>query len=210
MACGLIQEQIGSVLRCKGRCNVMLTGGRSAERLYGAWSELPEFQLLKGVSFYFCDERCVPEGSSESNYGMAMRGLFRRGVPGGCEVFPMDGAQSDRESAARRYEYLLPKVIDVMLLGVGEDGHVASLFPKTTALNEQKRLVIPITGPKSPCDRLTITPPVIKSARSVFVLASGFAKALVLRSALNMPEDYFCLPARLALNATWLLDEKLP
>lgn len=210
MVAALVQARIDSVLQRQGRCSVMLTGGRSAERLYGVWSELPEFSLLKGVRFYFGDERCVPADHPESNYGMVMRSLFRRGVPAGCSVFPMDGADPDRDAAARRYDEALPEKMDVLLLGVGEDGHVASLFPNSAALQEQKRWVIPITGPKPPIDRLTITPPVIANAQSVFVLAVGGAKAAVLYSALNMPADFACLPARLALKATWLLDAELP
>jgi 6-phosphogluconolactonase len=209
-AANLLHGSVLSILAEQGTCSVMLTGGRSAALLYDTWSSLPGFQQISGVWFYFGDERCVHPDHPESNYGMVMQTLFQQGVPMGCSVFRMEAEADDRNRAALRYEELLPAAIDVLLLGVGEDGHIASLFPNNTALQEQKRWVIPITGPKPPFDRLTITPPVIANARSVFVLAVGESKAAVLHSALNMPTDFDRLPARLALKATWLLDSVSP
>ena len=104
---------------------------------------------------------------------------------------------------------LLPDSIDVLLLGVGEDGHIASLFPNSTALQELNRRVISITGPKPPFKRLTVTPQVITKARSVFVLATGSAKAAMLYAALDNPNDIETLPARITLGGTWLIDHLL-
>lgn len=210
LAAGLIQDNINAVLRKQGCCNVMLTGGRSAERLYTAWSGLPALLQMTGVRFYFGDERCVPPDHPESNFGMAMRSLFSRGVPVGCTIFRMEADDPDHEAAALRYDDELPNMIDVMLLGVGEDGHIASLFPNSAALHETDRRVVSITGPKPPFDRLTITPPTIAQAKSVFVLATGTAKAAVLSMALQAPNDFDTLPVRLVLNTTWLLDTALP
>ena len=77
----------------------------------------------------FGDERCVPPDHDESNYGMAMQTLFSHGVPIECSVFRMEADAIDIEAAEQRYADLLPDSIDVILLGVGEDGHIASLFP---------------------------------------------------------------------------------
>lgn len=205
----LIQDCITAVVQENGKCSVMLTGGRSAERLYTTWAELPAFRQLSGVCFYFGDERCVPPEHPESNYGMAMRALFGRGVPPGCSVFGMAADDPDREAAATRYSEALPETIDVMLLGVGEDGHVASLFPGAVSLRETSRSVVPVVGPKPPNERLTITPPVIARARSIFVLATGAAKAQVLINAQQFADDFDEIPACLVLNATWLLDTPL-
>lgn len=211
MAAVLIHGRINAVLKSQGQCSVMLTGGRSAERLYEAWSAHPGFPLLKGVRFYFGDERCVPADHPESNYGMVMRSLFQRGVPVGCSIFPMDGADPDRDAAAKRYDEALPEKMDVLLLGVGEDGHIASLFPGSEALHEAGRRVAPVVGPKLPRERLTITPSVIKQAGSIFILATGAAKTAVLSDLLSVPgDDVLILPARLVLHATWLLDTALP
>jgi 6-phosphogluconolactonase len=205
-AAGLISDSIKSVLAEQGKCSVMLTGGRSAERLYKAWRDLPAFQKMTGVSFYFGDERCVPPDHAESNYGMAKQTLFPHGASTGYSVFRMEADDTDQEAAAQRYADLLPDSIDVLLLGVGEDGHIASLFPNNASLQERKRRVIPITGPKPPFERLTITPQVITKARSVFVLATGSAKAAMLCTALTNPNDIATLPVRLTLGGTWLMD----
>ncbi|MDO8313512.1 MAG: 6-phosphogluconolactonase [Sideroxyarcus sp.] len=202
----LIQGSINAVLFERGQCSVMLTGGRSAERLYTAWAGLPAFLQMTGVQFYFGDERFVPPDHPESNYGMAMRTLFNQGVPLGCSVFRMEADDPNHEAAALRYEVGLPDKVDVLLLGVGEDGHIASLFPGSVVLKEVHRRVVSVTGPKPPHERLTITPPVIAQARSVFVLATGAAKAQILVKALQKAGDFDTIPARLVLNATWLLD----
>jgi 6-phosphogluconolactonase len=205
-AASLIQGRIDTILLEHSACSVMLTGGRSAAQLYMAWSDLPAFQQITGVRFYFGDERGVPRDNPESNYGMAMRTLFHQGVPAGCAVFRMEADDPDRETAAHRYGETLPDRVDVMLLGVGEDGHIASLFPGSGALHETTRPVVPVIVPKPPRERMTITPTVIARARSVFVLAAGAAKAAVLARALKAPNDVTTLPACLVLNATWLLD----
>lgn len=210
LAAGLVQDSINAILRKQGRCSVMLTGGRSAERFYSAWAELPTFRQMNRVRFYFGDERCVPTDHPESNYGMAIRVLFHRGVPAGCTIFRMEADDPNREAAARRYDKVLPGKVDVMLLGIGEDGHIASLFPGSPALHELSLRVVPVTGPKSPHERLTITPTVIAQAMSIFVLAAGTAKAEVLIKALQAAGDVNTLPARLVLKATWLMDTALP
>lgn len=202
----LIQEHIDSKLRERGCCSVMLTGGMSAERLYLAWIELPTFQQMTGVQFFFGDERCVPPEHPDSNYGMVMRTLFNQGVPAGCSVFRMEADDTDREAATLRYEEILPERVDVLLLGVGEDGHIASLFPGSVALQENGRRAMSVVGTKPPYERLTVTPPVITQANSIFVLASGIAKAQILERALQEKHDFVSMPARLALKATWLLD----
>lgn len=202
----LIQYHINAILLERGQCSVMLTGGESAGRLYTAWAELPDFQEMADVQFYFGDERCVSPNHPESNSGMAMRVLFQRGVPAGCSVFRMEADDTDREATALRYEEILPERVDVLLLGVGEDGHIASLFPGSVALQEIGRRVMSVVGTKPPYERLTVTPPVITQANSIFVLAAGAAKAQILERALQEKHDFVSMPARLALKATWLLD----
>ncbi|MBI5329715.1 MAG: 6-phosphogluconolactonase [Betaproteobacteria bacterium] len=208
VAADAVLARIAARLREVGHCAVMLTGGRSAAQLYTAWARHPEFRSLTGVAFYFGDERCVPPDHSESNYGLAMRTLFASGLPAGCTVQRMEADSADQEAAADRYAAALPDYVDVLLLGVGEDGHIASLFPHSAALGETRRRVVAITGPKPPPRRLTITPPVIRQARSVFVLAAGAAKAAALAEALRTPEAVEALPARMVLGATWLLEDE--
>ncbi len=197
-------------MRATGACSVMLTGGRSAQQLYAAWAALPGFVSLRQVGFYFGDERCVPPDHAESNYGLAMRTLFACGVPPACVVHRLAADAEDLDAAAADYAAALPGEIDVLLLGVGEDGHVASLFPGSAALRERQRRVLPVSGPKAPCRRLTVTPPVLAGARQTLLLASGPAKARVLARALRGAASSDELPLLLARRATCLLDAAVP
>jgi len=177
--------------------------------MYSTWSQEFDICSLKNVSFYFGDERCVPPEHPDSNYGMAMRTLFGSGMPQGCTVHRMEADSDDLLAAASRYATVLPESIDILLLGVGEDGHIASLFPFSAALHESKQRVLPIFAPKQPNQRLTITPPVILQAHSTVVLAPGTAKAAVLAEALHVPNNIDGLPALLAISGTWLLDTSM-
>ncbi len=197
------------MLAGRDSCSVMLTGGRSAERLYLAWAGLESFKSLTGVDFYFGDERCVLPTSPDSNYGLAMRTLFREGVPDGCRVHRMQAEVRDREAACVAYETTLPDRVDVLLLGVGGDGHIASLFPGEKALDDSGRRVVPATAPKSPRPRLTVTPSVVAQARFSFVLAPGEQKARLFERIFLSPADHADLPAKLAARAVWLMDTPL-
>jgi len=94
------------------------------------------------------------------------------------------------------------------LLTVGEDGHIASLFPEHSLLSEESRLAITICdAPKPPSARITISPVVIRSAKKTIVMATGAKKGFVLAEALNNPKDISQLPVRLTVGATWVLDQ---
>ena len=211
IAAQLIQSRIEDTLQREGECSIMLTGGRSAERLYREWGGMTRLWEAKGLHFYFGDERCVPVDQIQSNYGMVMRTLFSKCLAAHNEsIYRMEADAEDVNEAARRYDEILPASIDVMLLGLGEDGHIASLFPQSPALHEQQRRVMAVDCPKAPNMRLTITPPVITHANSIFVLASGWKKAKVFQDAQRDLGDFMSLPARLVLHANWLLDSELP
>lgn len=204
-----IHEQVKSVLHQTGQCQIMLTGGMTARKVYSSWSQEFDISALTSVNFYFGDERCVPVGSPESNYEMTMKALFKNGIPHGCSVSRMEGESDDQDAAANRYDAILPDTIDILLLSVGEDGHIASLFPFSEALHENKRRVVAIDSPKPPKRRLTITPLVISQAHSIFVLASGATKASALRDALLAPADVDDLPVRFAMRGTWLMNTSM-
>jgi 6-phosphogluconolactonase len=118
----------------------------------------------------------------------------------------MPAENPDREAAARAYEALLPDSIDVLVLGIGEDGHTASLFPGAASLREAERRVLAVVGPKPPPERLTITPPVILAARHRIVLASGAGKADAIARALEGPWDPDTTPIQLAKRGAWFVD----
>ena len=195
---------LNQTLAQNGVCHFMLTGGRSATQLYRAWSSLPDYSTgLRGVQFYFGDERCVPPDHAESNYHLARNTLFPHGVPEGVPMHRMDADAENLDTAADRYAAQLPESIDILLLSMGEDGHIASLFPDSPALHELQRPVVPVTGPKPPHQRLTVTPPVIRSASAVIVMAFGEQKRAMYEKALRDPADIDAIPARLVLDRTW-------
>ena len=198
----LIQQKLEQLLQ-KGSAIVMLTGGRSAAQLYTEWQKLHNFKKLTNTTFYFGDERCVPPDHTESNYGMVMRTLFKDGLPNNCKIHRMQAEKQNLEKSAKAYEALLPSSIDILLLGIGEDGHIASLFPNSPQLQEQKRLCLPITGPKPPYKRLTVTPPVIKSAKTTYILAQGSAKNQIIEQAKKNPTDINKLPLQMIKIPIW-------
>ena len=192
----------------QGKCSIMLTGGRSASQLYKAWSQyLYRTKQPTDIQFYFGDERCVSPDHAESNYRMVMTDLFPNEPPTGMSLHRMEAEAEDLYVASGAYSQQLPDKIDILLLSIGEDGHIASLFPQSTALYEHRKKVLSITGPKAPYQRLTITPKVIQSASHVFVMAIGEQKRAVYEKALQDPEDIDSLPARLVLNRNWIFGD---
>jgi 6-phosphogluconolactonase len=123
------------------------------------------------------------------------------------QVHRMEAERADRDAAARDYARLLPGQLDVLLLGIGPDGHTASLFPGSAALDERQRLVLPVIGAKPPAERMTITPPVIEAARKVVVIVSGGDKAAMVARAIEGPLAPQAVPAQLARRGTWFLDQ---
>jgi 6-phosphogluconolactonase len=205
----LIQAAIKVTLLEKGVCNILLPGGRSAELLYSAWNQLPEFRLLSGVNIFFCDERCVPKDNIESNYQLAHSKLFQHCVPEGFTLFRIEAEDPDMSNACRKYADLLPSTIDIAVFGVGEDGHFASIFPANRDIHESSQLVMPIIGPKPPTHRISITPIVIDKMDKIFILVNGTFKSTVLKQALEDPYNAYEYPVRLLIHGTWLIDSEI-
>lgn len=202
----LLHIKVKSIIRRRGCCNILLTGGTAAERVYSYWSSKFDIYGLRHVNFFLGDERCVPLSHHESNFGMIIKTLFHRGIPQDCCVHPIETQDGNFEGSAKRYAEELPESVDILLLGVGQDGHIASIFPNSKAIREKNKKVLPILGPKPPLERITITPLVISQANTIIVLAPGAEKASILEKALKEPENIEVLPARLVLRGIWLLD----
>lgn len=203
----VLQKAVDTTLRIKGKCNVMLTGGKTANELYRSWSQLASFKNINNVSFYFGDERCVPMNSDNSNYAMSMATLFAEGIPKSCQVFPMYHDGKNPEMAAANYEELLPDSIDILILAFGEDGHIASIFPGSPLLNEVSHLVATSSSKNHPYPRITVTPFVIESARSIFVIAKGKSKGDLILSMISEFTPPIKTPLTLVKKATWILDD---
>lgn len=202
----MLVSAVAECIRTNGHCSVMLTGGRSAETLYKVWGKHAGFWSARSVSYYFGDERCVSPEDANSNFGMVMRTLFMEGIPEGCVLHRMEGEHANTTEAADRYAACLPPQIDILLLSVGEDGHVASIFPHSSVLNERQKKIVSTVGPKPPYARLSITPLVIQNAKKIFVLSFGPAKRQILNRLTDAPNDYVTIPARLAMSGEWFIE----
>ena len=190
--------------------SVALSGGSTPGPIYSrlacdrgiAWDHL---------CIFLADERAVPPTDPASNHRLVRETLVDR-LPSEPRAFErMEANDPDLEEAARRYAVRLPECLDLLVLGIGADGHTASLFPGSPLLVERERRVAVAESPMPPRMRLTITPPVIRAAREIVVLARGQEKADAVRRALQGPEGPGAVescPARLALGGRWILDEE--
>jgi 6-phosphogluconolactonase len=188
----------------RGRFTIALSGGSTPKNLYtliaaNASATLPWAQMF----FFWGDERHVPPEDADSNYRMAKEALLSKVPIAPGNVFPVPAEIEDAAAAADAYEQTVRKFFglapgefprfDLILLGMGPDGHTASLFPETAALQEKSRLVVANWVEKLKASRITFTLPVLNAARCVAFLVSGEDKAAVLHEVLEgsaPPEKY--------------------
>ena len=205
LAAGWLGRELAGAIAERGSCTLSLAGGRTPEPVYRELAADAAIDWQR-VDVYFGDERAVSPDHPESNYRMVHQALLSRvGIPAD-RVHRMEAERPDREAAARAYARLLPRRLDILVLGIGPDGHTASLFPGSAALDERERLVVPVVGAKPPAERLTITPPVIQAARRVAVIAAGEDKAAMVARAVEGPLEPEAVPAQLARRGVWFLD----
>lgn len=205
----------------RGRFTIALAGGSTPKSLYNllatnARTALPWDRMF----FFFGDERHVPPTDPESNYRMADESMLSKIPVAAANVFRIPAENPDAEAVAEAYEVTLKKIFslqpgqfpqfDLILLGMGPDGHTASLFPGTAALQEKKRLVVANWVEKLKTHRLTLTLPVLNAARCVAFLVSGTDKANVLRTVLEEDAPAEQYPSKMVRPSDgkliWLLD----
>ena len=174
----------------RGFFSIALAGGSVATQCFPTLAHLPV--SWSNVHFFWADERAVPASDPESNFGLADRLWLTPAAVPESSVHRMPADAPDLAEAADTYASELMRVLggeavlDLALLGMGPDGHIASLFPAHALLAEQDRLVSPVfDSPKPPPRRLTLTLPVLAKARRVIVVAFGSSKADALREALG-------------------------
>ncbi|MSP21731.1 MAG: 6-phosphogluconolactonase [Dehalococcoidia bacterium] len=157
-----------------------LAGGSTPRQLYErlATVDLP----WADIEVFFGDERCVPPGDPASNYRMAHEALLRH-VPATTHRMPGETADAAAYEAVLRARLGVQPALDLVLLGLGEDGHTASLFPGDSALEERTRLVARVHRPD--VDRLTLTLPVLSASKRALFLVTGATKREALRALLN-------------------------
>ncbi len=210
--------QASAAVRASGKFTVALSGGSTPKTLYSLLATKPGIPWDK-IYFFWGDERHVPPDDPESNYRMANQTLLSR-VPARAEnIFRIHSEEKDAAAAALQYEQTLKDVFhlspgtfprfDLIFLGVGPDGHTASLFPGTSALTEMHRLVVANWVPKFDTDRITVTFPVLNAAACVIFVMSGADKAPILQNVLeNTAAD---LPSQKVRPVNgkliWMVDE---
>jgi 6-phosphogluconolactonase len=194
----------GEALAQRGRFSIALSGGSTPKSLFNLLATNAKSTLPWDRTFFFwSDERHVPPTDTQSNYRMADEAMLSKvPVPPG-NVFRIPSENPDAAAAAAAYEQTLRTFFnvqagelprfDLILLGMGPDGHTASLFPGTAALQEKSRLVVANWVEKLRTNRLTFTLPLINAARSVVFLVSGIDKAPVLHEVLdgNAPGEQY-------------------
>lgn len=207
-AAGWLADAARRAVAARGACRLALSGGETPEPVYRALAAMPEGAVpWEATDIFFGDERAVPPDDPQSNFRMAREALLSRVAVAPARIHRVPAERGDLDVAAAEYARLLVPPLDILLLGIGGDGHTASLFPGSPLLGERRRLVAVVRdAPKPPPTRLTITPPVLAAARDVLVLASGPAKAAIVARAALGPADPQALPIQLALEGTWMLD----
>jgi len=203
-----------------GRFTIALTGGTTPGEAYSLLGSEPirsqiDWQL---VHIFWGDERCIPHTNSESNFYLAQETLLDHIAIPKSQIHPIPADQLDRDAASQAYTVEMQHAFgtngipsfDLIHLGMGPEGHTASLFPHQASLHEKQRLVMPVSVPKPPPDRLTFTPPLLNAARNVLFLVTGSDKADALHAVLEgeyQPDEY---PAQIVRptngEVVWMLD----
>jgi len=218
-----VAKASGRALAAHGAFVVALSGGATPRATYErlaapAWRDRVDWSRAVVL---FGDERCVPRDAPDSNAGMARTALLDRLPPGRApRVVTADGTLPPGE-AARRYQDAVagalgvdpegpPPAIDLVLLGLGADGHTASLFPGSPALDEQVAWFAPARAPVAPFDRVTATPPLLAAAREVLFLVGGRGKKAALDASLDPGRTPGTPAGRVAARqgVSWLIERE--
>ncbi|HSP44865.1 MAG TPA: 6-phosphogluconolactonase [Chthoniobacterales bacterium] len=216
-AAEFILQHARAALAEREEFRIALSGGNTPRPVYTEFARIARDIPWERVRFTFGDERCVPPDDPESNFRMARESLFVPGAVPEKSIVRMRG-EIDPQIAAQEYEDGLGLLAtqggeiiyrhDLILLGVGDDGHTASLFPETAALNEKVRKVVANFVPKFNAWRITFTYPLINQARQVCFLANANKNRSLLEQVLDDDQQY---PAARVAPAngglTWILAE---
>jgi 6-phosphogluconolactonase len=204
----------------RGRFSIALSGGSTPKALYALLAAEPYRSRIdwSKVHILFGDERAVPPDHKDSNFKMADEALLSKVPIPKAQVYRMKGELGDKaDQAAKEYGLMLkaefPDGLDVVLLGMGGDGHTASIFPGTMAVKEKEHRVVGYFADNSSTGkswRITMTAPFINEAREILVLLAGADKATRLKEVLEGPEDPNRLPIQLIKptqgKIVWIMD----
>jgi 6-phosphogluconolactonase len=219
-AASRIAKALREAVRARGRATLALSGGETPRATYtrlAAEADVP----WPSIDVLWVDERAVPPDHARSNYRLAKETLLDAAHVPGDHVHRMHGDAKDLTVSATEYEAVLRArtvgqavgvpILDVVVLGVGDDGHTASLFPGEPEVDLQDELVVAVAAKKDREARLTLTAPVLIAARVMFVLAVGAKKTPALERAWAVSGTRSETPARIARecrgNVVWVIDK---
>lgn len=222
-----IAELVGRSVANRGVAHVALTGGHTPELTYAALADPARTHRdqidWSRVHLYWGDERHVPPDHPDSNFGMAERTLVGHIPIPPANVHRIRAELPDARAAAAQYEGELPDVFDVMLLGLGDDCHIASIFPGSELLSpwsatdtgmppsESGENVKAVLVPHLESWRITLTPPAILESDAIVMLVTGANKASAVAEAIDAPLDVMRYPGQLLRNVDdrveWIIDE---
>ena len=204
-----------SAISVRGRFTLALAGGSTPRAAYDRLATHHRRLDWHHTHVFWGDERCVPPDDPRSNYRMAKEALLDRVPIPKAQIHRIRG-EAEPAQAAAEYQRELGGVgaeapaLDLVLLGLGEDGHTASLFPGQPAVRETTHWALAVPDPEGKLWRVTLTPPVLNAARHVTFLVSGASKAARLRQVIEGPFTPALLPAQAVRPAhgqlTWMVD----
>lgn len=220
-----LTSHVQQAIAARGAAVICLTGGDTVRRLYEVLADPQRPWRTRidwgRVHMFWGDERHVPPDHADSNFGMTLRTLLAQVPVREGQVHRMRGELEDAAAAARAYETALrdgfqqagraDQTFDFMLLGVGEDAHVASIFPDSPVLDERSVRVAAAWAPQLKAWRITLTPSALIDARAIVVVVAGEKKARAVQAAVRGPEDVTRWPAQLLRAAgdrvEWIVDK---
>lgn len=220
-AAQLFTDAVRKAVEARGVARVAISGGTTPKAMFTLLAGDPFVKQVPWdkLDLFWVDERCVPPDNAESNYRMTREALLSKVPLPEARIHRMEG-ELEPEVAAARYESAIRNAFklegaetptfDLVLLGMGDDGHTASLFPHTEALNEMSHIVVANHVPQKDTWRITLTWPVINQGREVAFLIEGTGKAQVLHDVLLGPYQPETYPSQIIRPAsgklTFLLD----
>ncbi len=196
-AAAVFAEVVAEAIASRGRCSVALAGGSSPAAMHAALADADALQIpyapqikWDAVDFFFGDERAAPSDADVSNYRSAKASLLDRVAVDWRKVHPLEAWRTDMETAASDYERALREAcpggaLDLLVMGVGEDAHILSLYPRCPVIEDDHGALVAAlrAPPMNPAlDRLTLTPTALAAAKSVLVLFVGAKKASAWRA----------------------------
>jgi 6-phosphogluconolactonase len=210
IAAKYISSQLEDIAGSKGHVDIALSGGSTPIPVYEKLTlHTYAFHIpWEAIDFYFGDERCVPPDDPDSNFFAAEDSILKYESIKSSQIHRIPADEENLEKVAMEYAAILPDHLDILLLGMGDDGHIASIFPGSILVDEKNaKMAVVKETPRDPKCRITITPIVIENAGKIVVMVSGANKAQMVARAIEGPYNPHEIPAQLALEGTWILDK---